>query len=393
MQPAVMATYDRFDLAFEKGEGPYLFATNGQRYLDFGAGVAVTALGHCHPHLVAALERQGRLLWHCSNLYRITDQERLASRLTAATFADAMFLCNSGAEAVECGIKLVRKYHDVNGAPDRYRIITCEGSFHGRTLATIAAGASSKYREGFAPDVDGFDYVAFADLDAVAAAITPQTAAILVEPIQGEGGIHSAPEGYLQGLRDIADRHGLLLFFDEIQSGMGRTGRLFAHQWEGVTPDLMAVAKGLGGGFPIGGCLATAAVASAFTFGSHGSTFGGNPLAAAVANAVLDIVGEEGFLTQVQAVADSLQQRLRRLVSRYPGVIAAVRGKGLMLGLKCVVPNRELIVRLQQHGLLTIPAGDNVVRLLPPLIITEAHVEEAERILETGCAELAAKAA
>ena len=393
MQPAVMATYDRFDLAFEKGEGPYLFATDGRRYLDFGGGVAVTALGHCHPHLVAALERQGSLLWHCSNLYRIPEQERLAERLTAACFADAAFFCNSGAEAVECGIKLVRRYHDLNGTPERYRIISFEGSFHGRTLATIAAGASPKYRDGFAPDVDGFDHVPFADLDAVEAAITPQTAAILVEPIQGEGGINVAPEGYLRGLRAIADRHGLLLFFDEIQCGMGRSGRLFAYEWEGVAPDLMAVAKGLGGGFPIGACVATAAVAAAFSFGSHGSTFGGNPLAAAVANAVLDVVNDAEFLARVRDVATSLQQALQRLVVAYPGVVAEARGKGLMLGLKCVVPNRELIDRLLQHGLLAIPAGDNVVRLVPPLIIGEDHVVEAERILEQSCAELAVRAA
>lgn len=393
MQPAVMATYDRFDLAFEKGQGPYLFATNGRRYLDFGGGVAVSALGHCHPHLVAALRRQGDLIWHCSNLYRIPEQERLAERLTAATFADAAFFCNSGAEAVECGIKLVRRYHDLKGEPDRYRIITCEGSFHGRTMATIAAGASPKYREGYGPDLDGFDHVAFADPDAIVAAIGPQTAAILVEPVQGEGGIHTAPEGYLKDLREIADRHRLLLFFDEIQCGMGRTGRLFAHEWDGVTPDLMAVAKGLGGGFPIGACLATAAVASAFSFGSHGSTFGGNPLGAAVANAVFDLVGEDAFLSQVRRVGTALQERLRHVAHRYPGVIAEVRGKGLMLGLKCVVPNRDLIARLHHHGLLTIPAGDNVVRLLPPLIITLAEVDEAERILEAACADLAAKAA
>ena len=393
MQPAVMATYDRFDLAFEKGEGPYLFATNGRRYLDFGGGVAVTALGHCHPHLVAALERQSKLLWHCSNLYRIPEQERLAARLTAATFADAAFFCNSGAEAVECGIKLVRKFHDLNGAPDRYRIIGCEGSFHGRTLATIAAGASPKYREGYAPDVDGFDHVPFGDIAAVEAAITPQTAGILVEPVQGEGGINVAPAGYLKGLRALADRHGLLLFFDEIQCGMGRTGRLFAYEWDDVAPDLMAVAKGLGGGFPIGGCLAPAAVASAFSFGSHGSTFGGNPLGCAVANAVLDLINDEGFLADVRAVAASLQQGLQRIATKHPGVLAAVRGKGLMLGLKSVVPNRMLIDRLQQNGLLAIPAADNVVRLLPPLIIGAAEVNEAVRIIEQSCTELAAKAA
>lgn len=393
MQPAVMATYDRFDLAFESGEGPYLYATNGRRYLDFGSGVAVTALGHCHPHLVETLQRQGSRLWHCSNLYHIPEQERLADRLCAATFADAAFFCNSGAEAVECGIKLIRKYHHVGGEPGRYRIIGCEGSFHGRTLATIAAGASPKYREGFAPDVDGFDHVPFADLDAVSRAIRPQTAAILVEPVQGEGGIHPAPAGYLAGLRQIADRHRLLLFFDEIQCGMGRTGRLFAHEWAGVTPDLMAIAKGLGGGFPIGGCLATAAVAAAFSYGSHGSTFGGNPLACAVANAVLDVIANDDFLATVCTASETLLQRLRGLATRFPGVIAAARGQGLMLGLKCVVPNRELIARLHQHGLLAIPAGDNVVRLLPPLIITATHIDEACQVIEHSCTELAAKAA
>ena len=393
MIPAVMATYDRFDVAFERGEGAYLYSTDGRRFLDFGAGIAVSILGHCHPHLVEALCAQARRVWHCSNLYRIPDQERLARRLVAASFADAAFFCNSGAEAVECGLKLVRKYQDIAGAPDRYRVITCTGAFHGRTLATIAAGGSEKHLAGFEPEVDGFDHAPFGDLDAVRAAVGPRTAAILVEPIQGEGGIHPASADFLRGLRDIADAQGLLLFFDEVQCGLGRTGRLFAHEWAGVTPDLMAIAKGLGGGFPVGACLAREHVAAAFAPGSHGSTFGGNPLAMAVGNAVLDIVLDEPFLARVREIGAALQRRLALLAARFPGVIAEVRGRGLMLGLKCVIGNRTLAGELFDRGLLSVSAGDNVVRLLPPLIIGEPEVEEACRIIEDACAELAAKAA
>lgn len=393
MNAAVMATYDRFDVAFERGEGAWLTTTDGRRILDFGAGVAVTVLGHCHPQLVRALTEQAQKIWHCSNLYRIPGQERLASRLCAASFADAAFFCNSGAEAIECGIKLVRKYQHLAGTPRRYRIITCTGAFHGRTLATIAAGGSEKYLAGFEPKVEGFDHVPFADLDAVAAAVGPETAGILVEPIQGEGGIHAAPPAFLQGLRRLCDDHGLVLFFDEVQCGVGRTGRLFAHEWADVVPDVMAVAKGLGGGFPLGACLANARVAAAFSFGSHGSTFGGNPLAMAVGNAVLDVVQADGFLDRVREVATLLQRRLAALPNRFPGVVAEVRGTGLMLGLKCVVVNRLLVGRLLDGGLLSIPAGDNVVRLLPPLIIGEAEIDEACRVLEWACAELAAKAA
>jgi acetylornithine/N-succinyldiaminopimelate aminotransferase len=393
MIPAEMATYDRFDVAFERGEGAYLHSTDGRRFLDFGAGIAVSVLGHCHPHLVNALCAQAGRVWHCSNLYRIPDQERLAQRLVDASFADAAFFCNSGAEAVECGLKLVRKYQDMAGAPDRYRVITCTGAFHGRTLATIAAGGSEKHLAGFEPEVDGFDHVPFGDVEAVRAAVGPRTAAILVEPIQGEGGIHPAPADFLRGLRDIADAEGLLLFFDEVQCGLGRTGRLFAHEWAGVTPDLMAIAKGLGGGFPVGACLARERVAAAFAPGSHGSTFGGNPLAMAVGNAVLDIVLDEPFLARVREIGAGLQRRLAVLPARFPGVIAEVRGRGLMLGLKCVVGNRTLAGELFDRGLLSVSAGDNVVRLLPPLIIGEPEVEEACRIIEDACAELAAKAA
>jgi acetylornithine/N-succinyldiaminopimelate aminotransferase len=393
MATALMATYDRHDIAFERGEGASLFATDGRRFLDFGAGVAVTALGHCHPHLVATLTRQAGQLWHCSNLYRIPEQERLAARLTAASFADGAFFCNSGAEAIECGLKLVRKYHDMTGNPDRFRLITCIGAFHGRTLATIAAGGSDRHLAGFEPVVDGFDHVPLGDLAALRRAIGRTTAGILVEPIQGEGGIHAAPAAYLQELRRIADGEGLLLFFDEVQCGIGRTGRLFAHEWAGVTPDVMAIAKGLGGGFPVGACLATAAVAQAFAAGSHGSTFGGNPLAMAVANAVLDVVLADGFLARVERLGHTLRQRLVRVQQRFPAVIGAVRGVGLMLGLKCVVPNKTMVARLLEDGLLAVPAGDNVVRLLPPLIITEAEIDEATAIIERSCAHLGELAA
>jgi acetylornithine/N-succinyldiaminopimelate aminotransferase len=393
MTPAVMATYDRFDVAFERGEGAYLYSTDGRRFLDFGAGVAVTALGHCHPRLLEALCAQAKRVWHCSNLYRVPDQERLAQRLATASFADAAFFCNSGAEAIECGLKLVRRYQDIAGAPERYRVITFTGAFHGRTMATIAAGGSKKHLEGFEPEVDGFDHVSFGDLDAVRVAVGPRTAAILVEPIQGEGGVHAASADFLRGLREIADAHGLLLFFDEVQCGIGRTGRLFAHEWAGVTPDLMAIAKGLGGGVPVGACLACEHVAAAFSPGSHGSTFGGNPLAMAVGNAVLDMVLDEPFLAQVRETGAALQRGLALLAARFPGVVAEVRGMGLMLGLKCLVDNRTLVGKLLDHGLLSIPAGDNVVRLLPPLIIGGREVDEACRIIEDACAELAARAA
>jgi acetylornithine/N-succinyldiaminopimelate aminotransferase len=394
MMSAMMRTYDRFNVAFERGEGAWVYTTDGRRLLDFGGGVAVTVLGHCHPHLVDALTAQARRLWHCSNLYRIPEQERLAERLVAACFADTAFFCNSGAEAIECGLKLTRKYqHVVAGAPERYRVITCSGAFHGRTLATIAAGGSPKYLEGFEPKVDGFDHAPFGDLDAVRAAIGPATAGILVEPVQGEGGINPAAPGFLAGLRDLADTYGLVLFFDEVQCGMGRTGRLFAHQWTDVIPDVMAVAKGLGGGFPVGACLASARIAEAFSPGSHGSTFGGNPLAMAVANAVLDVIDNPAFLEHVRNTAAALHGRLASLPARFPGVIADVRGMGLMLGLKCAVANRALVDKLLDRGLLSIPAGDNVVRLLPPLIIGEREVEEAWRIIEGACVELASKAA
>jgi acetylornithine/N-succinyldiaminopimelate aminotransferase len=381
-----MPAFARADVAFERGEGPYLFATDGRRYLDFASGVAVTALGHAHPHLVEALTEQARKVWHTSNLFQIPGQERLARRLADASFADMVFFTNSGAEAVECGLKLVRKYQHDFGDEERYRVITCEGAFHGRTLATIAAGGQEKHLKGFGPRMDGFDQVPYGNLNELRAAITKQTAAILVEPVQGEGGVRTASADYLRGLRAVADEFGLVLFFDEVQTGMGRTGRLFAHEWSGVAPDVLATAKGIGGGFPLGACLATEKVGKALTAGSHGTTFGGNPLAMAVGNAVLDVLLADGFLPGVARTAETLRQRVEAVAKRHPTVLEEVRGMGLLIGLKCRVPNTEMTARLRQAGLLAVPAGDNVVRLLPPLIIGDGHIEEAAAILDKVCA-------
>ncbi len=381
----VLPTYARQDLAFERGDGAAIYTTSGDRYLDFGAGIAVNALGHCHPRLVEALVNQAHRLWHTSNLYRVPGQERLARRLVEATFADTVFFCNSGAEAIECAIKMARRHHFVNGSPERYRLITFEGAFHGRTLATIAAGGQKKYLEGFGPKVDGFDQVPFGDLEAVTEAIGAQTAGILIEPVQGEGGIRPAEPAFLRALRRLCDDRGLLLVFDEIQCGMGRTGRLFAHEWAGVTPDIMAIAKAIGGGFPLGACLATGDAAKGMTAGTHGSTFGGNPLAMAVGNAVLDVVLEEGFLERVRAASTRLNQKLARIVDEHPEVVSEVRGQGLMLGLKCVVPNTRVIAALADAKMLAIGAGDNVVRLLPPLIVSDDEIDEAMDKLAEAC--------
>ncbi len=386
MIPAVMPTYARADIAFERGEGAYLFASDGSRYLDFASGIAVTALGHAHPHLVAALTEQAGKLWHTSNLFQIPGQMRLAERLIANSFADSVFFTNSGAEAIECGLKMLRKYQDDFGDPKRYRVICCHGAFHGRTLATIAAGGQEKHLAGFGPVVEGFDHVAFGNMNELRNAITAETAAILVEPIQGEGGMKKASIEYLRALRDVADEFGLLLFFDEVQCGMGRTGKLFAHQWAEIEPDIVATAKGLGGGFPIGACLAKEKAARALTTGSHGSTFGGNPLAVAVGNAVLDVLLADGFLEQVQRIAARLRAKLEEFARRHPGLIEEVRGEGLMIGLKCRVPNSEVIDRLRANRMLTAGAGDNVVRLLPPLIIANSHIEEGLAILERTAA-------
>jgi acetylornithine/N-succinyldiaminopimelate aminotransferase len=385
MSEALMPTYARAELAFERGEGPYLHATDGRRYLDFAAGIAVNVLGHSHPYLVAALMDQAEKLWHCSNLYRIPAGERLAERLCAASFADRVFFSNSGAEALECGFKLIRKYHDDSGNPGRYKVIGCQGSFHGRTLATLSAAGNPKYLEGFRPEVPGFVQVAFGNMNELRAAIDDETAAVLVEPIQGEGGIRAAELDYLRALRQVCDEFGLLLFFDEVQCGMGRTGRLFAYEWAGAAPDVMALAKGLGGGFPIGACLATETAAAGMTAGTHGSTFGGNPLAMAVANAVLDVLLAEGFLDDVERTGALLRTGLVALAGRHPQVLAGLRGRGLMLGLECVVPAGEMVARLRTAGLLTVGAAENVVRIVPPLIIDEGHVEEALTILEQVC--------
>jgi len=388
MSPDIMPSYARVDVAFDRGDGAYLYATDGRRFLDFASGIAVTALGHNHPHLVAALVAQAGKLWHCSNLYRIPDQERLARRLVEASFADTMFFCNSGAEAVEAGFKLIRKYHDETGNPDRYRIVCFEGSFHGRTLSTITAGANAAHKVGFAPLPDGYDHVPFGNLNAVRDAITPETAAILVEAVQGEGGIRVADDDFLKGLRAACDEFGLLLMFDEVQTGIGRTGKLFAHEWSGVRPDVMAVAKGLGGGFPVGACLATEAAAIGITPGTHGSTFGGNPLAMAVANGVLDVLLEDGFLARVRDRGDALQGAVAELASRWPRIIEEVRGVGLMIGVKSVIPAGELVAACNAAGLLTVPAADNVMRLLPPLIIEQNHIDEAVAMIDSACGAL-----
>lgn len=376
--PAVMPTYARQDLVFDRGEGSWLISTAGERYLDFASGVAVNALGHAHPHLVAALQGQAAKLWHTSNLYRVAGQERLAERLVAATFADRVFFCNSGAEACEGVIKAARRYHAVGGAPERWRIITFTGAFHGRTLATLAAGGNEKYLDGFGPPADGFDQVPFGDHAALEAAIGPETAAILIEPVQGEGGVRAVPAPCLRGLRDLCDRHGLLLAFDEVQCGMGRTGRLFAYEWAGIAPDLMAVAKGIGGGFPLGAVLATEAAARGLTAGTHGSTFGGNPLATAVGNAVLDVILEDGFLDGVRTRSLRLKQGLEGLKDQFPDVVEAVRGQGLLMGLK-VKPLAADIVRSAsaKERLLLVGAGDNVVRILPPLTVDDAEISDA----------------
>jgi acetylornithine/N-succinyldiaminopimelate aminotransferase len=381
-EAALYDTYSRAPLRFERGEGVWLISETGERYLDFGAGVAVTSVGHSHPHVVGALKEQADKVWHLSNIYEIPGQETLAKRLTDATFADKVFFTNSGAEALECAIKTARRYQFSKGHPERFHIITFEGAFHGRTLATIAAGGQEKYLEGFGPKAPGFDQVPFGDLDAVRSAITNETAAILIEPIQGEGGVRPATNEFLKALRAICDEHGLLLIFDEVQTGMGRTGKLFAHEWSGATPDIMAVAKGIGGGFPLGACLATAEAASGMKAGTHGSTYGGNPLAMAVGSAVLDVILAEGFLQQVRDVSLVFRQGLASLKDRYPDIIEDIRGEGLLLGVKVAVSSSELLQAIRDAHLLGVPAGDNVIRLLPPLVVTADEAREGLARLE-----------
>ncbi|MCD2183578.1 aspartate aminotransferase family protein [Rhizobium sp. GN54] len=384
-------TYLRAPLRFERGEGVWLIAEDGSRYLDFAAGVAVNSLGHAHPHLVESLKAQADKVWHLSNLYEVPGQETLGKRLTAATFADKVFFTNSGAEALECAIKTARRYQYAKGYPGKFHVITFEGAFHGRTLATIAAGGQEKYLEGFGPKAPGFYQVPFGDIAAVKEAITEETAAILIEPVQGEGGIRVVSNEFLRELRSLCDEYGLLLIFDEVQTGVGRTGKLFAYEWSGVAPDIMAVAKGIGGGFPLGACLATEEAASGMVPGTHGSTYGGNPLAMAVGNAVLDVVLQEGFLEHVRDVALVLRQGLASLKDRFPDIIEDVRGEGLMLGIKAKGPSADLLKAVRAEHLLLVPAGENVLRLLPPLVTTAEEAREGLARIERAAEKLSAE--
>jgi acetylornithine/N-succinyldiaminopimelate aminotransferase len=377
MIPALMPTYARAPLAFEKGEGAWLTAADQRRYLDFGAGIATSSLGHGHPGLVAAIAEQAGRVMHVSNLYHVPQAERLAARLVEASFADSVFFCNSGAEANEGMVKMVRRAMAKTGRPERWRMICFEGAFHGRTLAMLSATNNAKYLDGFGPKVDGFDHVPFGNMNALRNAITPQTAGILIEPIQGEGGVRAADPQFLRDLRAACDEWGLLLALDEVQCGMGRTGKLFAHEHAGIVPDVISCAKGIAGGFPMGAILATEAVACHLTAGSHGTTFGGNPLACAAANAVLDVILAPGFLAEVTRKGARLREMLRVLVAEHNDVFEEVRGAGLMLGLKCRPANTEVQQACVDAGLLTVAAGDNVLRLVPPLVVTDEDCAEA----------------
>jgi len=377
---AIYGTYARSPLAFERGEGVRLFDQENRPYLDFHSGVAVNALGHGDPHLVATMKAAAEKVWHTSNVFTIPEQEKLAQRLADLTFADRVFFTNSGAEAVECAIKTARRYFWAKGETDRYEIIAFTGSFHGRTLATVAAAGNEHYVEGFGPPLEGFVHLAPGDIDAVKAAIGPKTCAILIEPVQGEGGATAMTSEFMRGLRALCDQHDMLLVLDEVQCGYGRTGKMFAYEWAGIEPDIMAVAKGIGGGFPLGACLAKEDIAKAMIFGTHGSTYGGNPLACTIGNAVLDRIQEPGFLAHVDKMGQRLAWHLGQLAQRFPQYVLEVRGKGLLAGIKIApeIPIRDFVTRLRdQHYLLAMGAGENVLRLLPPLIITEADIEEA----------------
>lgn len=390
MIPALMPTYNRADLAFERGEGAYVWTDAGRRFLDFGSGIATSSLGHGHPHLVKAIAEQAAKVMHVSNLYRVPQAERLAARHVAASFADSVFFCNSGAEANEGMVKAVRKYHAENGHPEKFRMICFDGAFHGRTLAMLAATGNEKYLAGFGPAVEGFDHVPFGNMNAVRDAITPATAGIMIEPIQGEGGVRPADLRFLRELRSVCDEFGLLLALDEVQTGMGRSGKLWAHQWAGIEPDVMSSAKGIGGGFPLGAILAKEAVAKHLKPGTHGTTYGGGPLACAAGNAVLDVVLAPGFLEQVDRVARHLWRGMLALAERHPRVILGVQGAGLLLGLRLApeVNNGEMQAACVEQGLLTVAAGMNVLRVAPPLIITEAEADEALVMLDRACAAL-----
>ncbi len=390
MIDTVMPTYGVRDIAFDRGEGVYLIDTAGRRFLDCGSGIAVTCVGHAHPHLVQALKAQAEKVWHTSNLYEIPGQKRAAERLVENSFADTVFFCNSGAESLEAQIKLMRKHHAHNGHPEKHRIITIQGAFHGRTLATLAAGNNPAHLAGFGEKAPGFDQIPFGNLNALRDAITPETAGVIIEPVQGEGGIRAMDIDFIKGVRAACDEFGILMGVDEVQCGMGRTGKLFAYQWAGIEPDVMSLAKGLGGGFPVGACLATAEAADGMVAGTHGSTFGGNPLASAAVNAVLDIVLAEGFLDDVQAKAKVFRDGLEAIAKRHPDKVEEVRGIGLMLGVRVKPANGAVVAACRAEGLLTVPAGENVVRFLPPMIISEVEIGEAlgafERALDAVAA-------
>ncbi|SEQ12435.1 aspartate aminotransferase family protein [Thalassovita taeanensis] len=393
MIASVLPTYSRAPLQFVKGEGSWLIEADGRRFLDLGAGIAVNVLGHAHPDLVQALTDQAQKLWHVSNLYQIPQQQELADKLVAATFADTVFFTNSGTEACELAVKMARKYWYDKGQPDRTDIITFAGSFHGRSSAGIAAAGSEKMIKGFGPLLPGFVHLPWGDIEAVKDAITDTTAAILIEPVQGEGGIRPLPDADLKALRALCDETGTLLILDEVQCGMGRTGRLFAHEWAGVTPDIMMVAKGIGGGFPLGAVLATENAASGMTAGTHGSTYGGNPLACAVGSAVMNHVNDPAFLDDVNRKAGLLRQKLEGLIASHPDVFEEVRGSGLMLGLKCKCPNADMVAAGYTACVITVPAADNVIRLLPPLNITEDDIAEAIIRLDAAASTLNPKSA
>ncbi|MEY8833754.1 aspartate aminotransferase family protein [Phaeobacter italicus] len=392
MIPSVLPTYNRAPLSFVKGEGAWLIEADGRRFLDLAAGIAVNALGHAHPALVKALSEQAENLWHVSNLYHIPQQQALADRLVEHSFADTVFFTNSGTESCELAVKMARKYFYEKDQPERVEIITFSGSFHGRSSAGISAAGSEKMTKGFGPMLPGFVHLTFGDLDGVTNAISDKTAAILIEPVQGEGGIRPVPDAELKALRQICDAHGLLLILDEVQCGVGRTGKLFAHEWAGITPDIMMVAKGIGGGFPLGAVLATEEAASGMTAGTHGSTYGGNPLGCAVGCAVMDHVSDPAFLAEVNRKAGLLRQKLEGLVASHPEVFEEVRGTGLMLGLKCVAPNIDVVNAGYDNEVVTVPAADNVIRLLPPLTLTDDDIDEAFARLDRAATAVAAKA-
>ncbi|MBK8439695.1 MAG: aspartate aminotransferase family protein [Rhodobacter sp.] len=386
MIASVLPTYNRAPLSFVSGEGSWLTATDGRRYLDLGSGIAVNALGHAHPELVRVLSEQAQRLWHVSNVYTIPEQERLAELLVDRTFADTVFFTNSGTEAAELAIKMARRFHHENGQPERIEIIAFEGAFHGRSTGAIAAVGSEKMTKGYGPLMPGFRQLAWGDHDAIRAAITDRTCAVIIEPVQGEGGIRPVPDQCLKGLRDLCDTTGTLLIFDEVQCGMGRTGRLFAHEWAGVAPDIMMVAKGIGGGFPLGALLATEHAAKGMTAGSHGSTYGGNPLGCAIGARVVEIISDPAFLAEVSRKGALFRQGLEALVAAHPTVFEAVRGEGLMLGLKCRATNTDVVNAGYDAGVLTVAAADNVIRLLPALNIPDDDIREALSRLDQAAA-------